>query len=84
MDLSSGAREYAPVVELVDTPDLGSGAERLESSSLSGGYKKDWLFALKILPGCHKTSRFFCGPIFSVRFDLVIWLRQVTDETGKE
>ena len=48
------------------------------------GYKKDWLFALKILPGCHKTSRFFCGPIFSVRFDLVIWLRQGTDETGKE
>ena len=26
---------YAQVVELVDTPDLGSGAERCESSSLS-------------------------------------------------
>ena len=28
---------FAPLVELVDTPDLGSGAERCESSSLSGG-----------------------------------------------
>ena len=27
----------APLVELVDTPDLGSGAVRFESSSLSGG-----------------------------------------------
>ena len=40
MDLSSGAREHAPVVELVDTPGLGPGAERFESSSLSGGTKR--------------------------------------------
>ena len=30
-------KHFAPLVELVDTPDLGSGAVRFESSSLSGG-----------------------------------------------
>ena len=32
-----GASKHAPVVELVVTPDLGSGAERRRSSSLLGG-----------------------------------------------
>ena len=32
---SPGDVKYADVVELVDTPDLGSGAARCESSSLS-------------------------------------------------
>ena len=30
---------FAPLVKLVDTPDLGSGTERCESSSLLGGTK---------------------------------------------
>ena len=34
-DLSALAASFADVVKLVDTPDLGSGAARCESSSLS-------------------------------------------------
>jgi len=30
---------YAPLAKLVDAPDLGSGIERCESSSLLGGTK---------------------------------------------
>ena len=39
---------YAPLAELVDAPDLGSGAERCESSSLLGGTKSEgWLSGLR-------------------------------------
>ena len=33
------------------------------------GYKKDWLFALKILPGCHRHPGFFVVHFFcAIRF----------------
>ena len=36
-NLVSRTKIFAPLVKLVDTPDLGSGTERCESSSLLGG-----------------------------------------------
>ena len=34
---------YAPMVELADTPDLGSGGESHAGSSPAGGTKINWL-----------------------------------------
>ena len=44
---------YADVVELVDTPDLGSGAVRCKSSSL--------FIRIKVFKQCEQVFRDFAG-----------------------